>query len=716
MAKKIHFVQYWGITTLVLLILGVIFVNSLYKGGYDCTWISYSSNNLVIKSTGYGRRDNNFKYLGDTNCYVQFTNACPSDQLLFYFDTCAARNITVSVDYIDQNGEVLEKKAVGEWEKDTNYAKVDIESGDYSAYRISVPANFTLQKVYYATRNDFTKNREAVLYIIVFLIAATSSVILVALKITRKYIRKFYRLVKQKIAWLRNNPEKAAKCVSIFAAMLLFACFLVYLSSMIGFCSFSIKMVVFVYLLLMLVMVVMGYRRIFNGKVEIFGFLTILIVGSMLSFLEPSNVGVSWDDEIHYRNAVQLSHVLEGRISAADSMIIEDYASVALDKRNYIEEDQNNYNEFLDVLESSHYYAEMKDFLSINKVIAYIPSALGLTLARGLGFPYHIVLIAGRWMNVWMLAVLAYLSMKNLKTGKAIVLFIVLLPTNIFMAANYSYDTWLTGWTIYGLSVFLGEWQQPQKKFDMWKAWLIGGAMFLAMLPKLIYFPLTLITLFMPVDKFKNKKECWMYRCIILAATVMPLVMTYMSTLAGDQLGQGDTRGGGQVNATEQLQLTLSKPLYVLKVHLEFLKNYLNPWKEGREYIVKMAYVGYAPVDYRIILSVITIGAFASREEKEERFPWWTKAGVILEYVVIGFMAAFSLYITFTPVGLNTVNGCQGRYILPTLFPLLYVLSRFSGKTRIKNYLGEIYLNIFPVVFLVVVTTYGFWKGCLALY
>ena len=52
-------------------------------------------------------------------------------------------------------------------------------------------------------------------------------------------------------------------------------------------------------------------------------------------------------------------------------------------------------------------------------------------------------------------------------------------------------------------------------------------------------------------------------------------------------------------------------------------------------------------------------------------------ASVVVTLAVV----ASALYVSFTPVGHYTVNGCQWRYILPVLFPGLYVI----GSAKIKN-------------------------------
>ena len=45
--------------------------------------------------------------------------------------------------------------------------------------------------------------------------------------------------------------------------------------------------------------------------------------------------------------------------------------------------------------------------------------------------------------------------------------------------------------------------------------------------------------------------------------------------------------------------------------------------------------------------------------------------GILLLSFASIFLVALALYVSFTPVGLNWVNGCQTRYLEPLLFPVL---------------------------------------------
>ena len=57
----------------------------------------------------------------------------------------------------------------------------------------------------------------------------------------------------------------------------------------------------------------------------------------------------------------------------------------------------------------------------------------------------------------------------------------------------------------------------------------------------------------------------------------------------------------------------------------------------------------------------------------------------VIVYFGLAALIATALYIAFTPIGFETINGCQARYITPLLFPLLALIGnpgilRLSGK------------------------------------
>lgn len=712
-------IRCWAEVFIVLGILSMIVVNSLYLDGYVCSENPYEYGALIAGSNGYTAENNTFHYTGDEGSYVQIYASDSAEQLMLVFADQAEKDINVIVDYVDQAGNVMDIVSQGTWKKGDYTVKIDMKEGEFNSYLLIIPCDFTLNEAYYAQDNGYEGSSKVMWMLAALFLVVILTVVIMCVRVTASLVGRVDQIAATKFQKLWENKKEVGKKAIFYGIILLLGVLVAYLGSFSGRYSFSGKVGFLAFLMSgILAIFIVNYKKLAQ-QIEWVGFFVILLTGSMFAFLSPANVGVSWDDEIHFRNAVQLSHILDKQISAADAAIIGDYTGVALEKRYYNRIQQKSYNQIMDELESAKYYVDSEEMAGISAYAAYLPSAIGLLIARGLGLPFAVRVVIGRWMNTLFLAVMSFFAMKKLQSGKIIVLLIALLPTNIFIAGNYTYDTWLTAWSILGLSTFFGEWQQPNKKIDTKTIWLVGISMYLAVLPKQVYFPLTLIALFLPASKFRDTKQCWFYRGIILAAAVFPFLTVYLQNIAngmGSGEVQGDIRGGESVDAAAQLEFARNYPGQVAKVMYQFLKVYLNPIAWGKEYMTNMAYFGYSPMNANFLLGVIVAGALISRKEKETRFPWWSKAGVLLVYVTIGFIAAFSMYVVFTAVASATVAGCQGRYLMPALFPVLYICSRFSFKTWVKNAVREENINIILLTILVIGSVWGLWTGCLSLY
>ena len=667
-------------------------------------------------SYGYTQTDNSFIYTGVDGSTVQLVAGDEeTEQVMLVFADKAEENTQITLYFLDESGNYYDNVSIGTWEKGKYTATVDIVPNAYNRYLLNINTDFTLSNLYYAHNNGVTSNLNFICYIAGGILGVILAIIAGKVSKVQKCIENIDKKKIQAIKWCKENKKTVGMHILKFIIIIAFLILCVYMYSRSGELILSWKIIFVTLMLGCLVSMYICFRKYAARKIAIIGSFTILIVGTILAVVAPPNVGVSWDDEIHYQHALSLSHIFDGQMSMADVSIQNDYQNVALNKYNYTQAEQSRYNAIMNDLIQAKYYTKRYALTSMNQQISYLPSAIGIVIARGLGMPFNMTIIAGRWMNVLLITLLTYFAMKKLKSGKIIVLLISLIPTNIFLAANYNYDTWLTGWMTLGLATFFGEWQKSDEKLSRKSFWTIGISLFLAVMPKLVYFPLSFIALFMPKKKFKNKKEMWKYRIFIVLVAVLPLVLVYFQNFYGG-VAQGDTRGGEAVNSGSQMEFIQQQPLQAAMVLLNFLKIYLNPYTEGREYLINQAYFGYVGIDYRIILLIVVIGAFVSREEKEVKFPWWTKVGALFLYCVIGFVSAFSMYVAFTAVGADTVAGCQGRYLIPAFFPVLYVWSRFSCKTYIKNFFKEENVNICLMTGMVLVVMFGLWQGCLKLY
>ncbi len=404
-----------------------------------------------------------------------------------------------------------------------------------------------------------------------------------------------------------------------------------------------------------------------------------LILGLFCIGVTPNRVGVSWDDEIHYARTLEISNFLNGIMYEADDKNIREYADNIYAFTGYDRESDHAYEESLESV-----YAEKKwnahQFSDYNVYsVSYIPSAIGIIFSRGVGLSYTGVFNMGRFFNLLMYISLIYLAMKRVKYGKNLIAVIGLIPTTIFMAASYSYDPWVTGFTILGFSYFFAELQddEPLKNKNVL---IMTGAILVGCLPKATYFPMLFLVLFIPKEKFRDAKQRGLYYAMIIG-TGLILVSTYLLPMVINGAGTGDFRGGPDVNSTEQIKFILENPLEYVKILFKFDLEYIALVNSGTM-LQKFAYVGNGYL-YSTVSLLLVVIAFLDRGKDEKSYAKVKGAGLLGCAAAI-IVSTTALYVSFTAVASGTVAGMQGRYIVPTIYPALYSLG-FGGITHKIN-------------------------------
>ena len=85
-----------------------------------------------------------------------------------------------------------------------------------------------------------------------------------------------------------------------------------------------------------------------------------------------------------------------------------------------------------------------------------------------------------------------------------------------------------------------------------------------------------------------------------------------------------------------------------------------------------------------LVLLIIVAVTDKNKEDSWYSYRFVSLATIFVVLTIIVLMAT-ALYISYTPVGLNTVLGLQPRYLLPLGFPLLVML----GSGNIRNFINR---------------------------
>ena len=92
-----------------------------------------------------------------------------------------------------------------------------------------------------------------------------------------------------------------------------------------------------------------------------------------------------------------------------------------------------------------------------------------------------------------------------------------------------------------------------------------------------------------------------------------------------------------------------------------------------------------------VVLSLLLVVSFTDKNEYDLVFSEspWRRIWPI--FVTLGTMilVVTSMYIAFTPVGYETINGAQYRYLIPLYFPFLFHL----GSGLVQNKMNRAWYN-----------------------
>ncbi|MDO4608244.1 MAG: DUF2142 domain-containing protein [Clostridia bacterium] len=390
--------------------------------------------------------------------------------------------------------------------------------------------------------------------------------------------------------------------------------------------------------------------------------LMILTLGFMTIIAQPF-AHVCWDNDSHYPWALQNSFFGKAYYTESDISI-----DIPAQEFQY---DASNNNEHLIEKYNQNGTAYVRSG-SITFSAPHIPSAVSIAVSRMFGADFHTRYLFGQAMNVICYATLCYFAIKRLKSGKIIMSIVAMFPTNIFIASNYSYDWWVTGFALLGTAYFISEMQQPEKSISIGETIIMCGAFTLMAMPKQLYVIMFALPLFL-YKKKRTRKETINYYVVMFLFFAITLIMFAVRS-ASSLGGSGDIRGGETVNPGEQLAGILKNPFGYAEILIKFLLKYFS-LKKMPNYISLFAYLDLSYWGHMII--ALLCFAVLTDKDKSNRFKGSATVKILSALVLIGgvALAATSMYLSFTPVGNAEINGCQERYIMPLLAPVLLTVA-----------------------------------------
>ena len=409
-------------------------------------------------------------------------------------------------------------------------------------------------------------------------------------------------------------------------------------------------------------------------------FLVTVLIGFLFAYILPVTTMLAWDDQIHYYRSELISRTL---LFHERSFADYGQAMIFYPAAEYGQAIEPTNAALLSMSQSS--FRENGHPFNPYTYIAYLHQAFLIALSDWLSIDFILQMFVLKMANVLIYAFVIAAGIRRLKSGAYLFSAICLMPTCLFLASGINYDYWVTAFLTYALAVFLSEMQRPEQPLTRSSVISMLSALVLGCGPKAVYVVLGIPFLWMHKSKFRDRAQRRRYlrACLIVMAVV---VLSFLLPFFVDMEGASDLRGGTDVNGAEQVKGILRHPLRYAGILLRFLGEYLS-LGQATTYSVSFAYLGNASAWFATVaLFLIAFCAFTDKSEADAFEGVGSfKAVSLLTCFVQLCLVASALYITFTPVGHETINGCQWRYLVPVLPLLLYCF----GSCRVVNRMRE---------------------------
>ena len=433
---------------------------------------------------------------------------------------------------------------------------------------------------------------------------------------------------------------------------------------------FSSLIVIAEIIVLFIIIILYLTQRINIPKWKVFSVIYCLIT---VAFLLVTPFNTAFDEMGHFSRAYEISkgYLLSYHLDngAGASVIPEE--SLSIIQNSVIENDnfdyKNDYNS-KNIILSGNKMLFLNQNQALYSPVSYIPQAIGLLLSDLLSDSLYWLYLGGRiaatFINLVFVLLSVYLARDNIK----IIMLIVCTPVFLTSMISYSADGTINSFSLFFI-VYIMYCRQKDSIGLRDKIVIFIGSIVVA-LSKVIYFPFAFIVWLSP-NKTKSKKLVVYKLAVSIFAIISFIVwfviaksylITYNNTDPNNQMKYVLTHIGSFAiisiktiitNALVWAKSLFGSILYDSQVNLS-----------------DIIWIGFA------LMTLFVLVAYChgkSRFEINNMVERYVIIGVIL---IITGLTFVSLYVQWTAYKNPVIEGIQGRYFIPLLYPLALILKK----------------------------------------
>lgn len=407
--------------------------------------------------------------------------------------------------------------------------------------------------------------------------------------------------------------------------------------------------------------------------------ITILTLGFILSI--TTNIYHEVDEKRHFMSALNIA---VGNFDFKNGLTDEKYNNIEFNTLpvNFAMEYYNKEGklQIQEISEDETIYSTPTEEIPL----LYLPSSIGINVARILGGSMADIFIAGRMFNLIIYGILIAIAFKLLPFKKNVFYSICLMPMSLVLATSYSLD----GITIGLISIFIAYalklYKEDYDKITIKKFITLITLFLIAITCKRgAYLGIALIMLLLPVVKIMKNNKKTRNVAIVLVLLIIIVGMFQAFSMIGQT--EGDVRVKN-TSPSMQIEYLLEKPTRIIEVYYNFVKisifnlNWYSAFNLA-EFFGNAYKVGTFLLFVFILYTAITDNTY--RFNKKEKII--NCSAFFLTY----FITSFIIYIAYTKVGADCVIGYPGRYLIPVLPLLLININTKKIPTEIHNNIEE---------------------------
>lgn len=321
--------------------------------------------------------------------------------------------------------------------------------------------------------------------------------------------------------------------------------------------------------------------------------------------------------------------------------------------------------------------------------ITYVPGMLGIALGRLIGLNGLLVILLGRFFSILCYLITMYWFIRLMPFAKAAAFILAILPITVQQCCSYSYDSIVIETVFLYLAILFGL-LYKDKAINKWT--VAGYAVFVVMLSICkggTYMPLCLLTMLIPPERFRDKKQKWIFVGSMAALAVASFLVSTLSyalyvasptaeQAAGTYLGKEAYGAAGLLADPMNFILKLMRTLFLsgdgfIETMLGMQLGWLNV------FVSRIVIYG--------MLAMILIANIPLRDNKNQlqfTVSRLEKVSCVIVFTLSALMVFASMFMSWTPRNSLTIQGVQGRYFLPA-FPVFLLVCRSKDITASKD-------------------------------